>query len=83
MDKKAVGESLQRGKRSRFLAKEDIEAMTVHLSDAYNMHPYKGMWLVRCYHSFSAVGPDRAVRLVISWELGHERGQVTTVSLGR
>jgi hypothetical protein len=39
--------ALYTGKRYRFLAKKEIEAMTAHISNAYNMHPNKEMWLVR------------------------------------
>jgi len=47
MDEKAVCESLQTGKRYRFLAKKEIEAMKAHASNAYNMHSYKEIELIR------------------------------------
>jgi hypothetical protein len=47
MDEKAVWESLQTGKRYRFLAKKEIEAMQAYTSDACNTHSYKQIRLVR------------------------------------
>ena len=47
MDRKAVCESLQTGKRYRFLAKKEIEAIEAHISDAYNIYSYKEIRLIR------------------------------------
>jgi hypothetical protein len=47
MDKKAVGESLQTGKRSRFLVKKEIEALDTGSSNAHNTRPYKEIRLIR------------------------------------
>jgi hypothetical protein len=57
---KVVCKSLAMGKRSRFLAKKDIGATPLHTSDVYHIHCCKEIWLVRGYHSFSAVGPMRS-----------------------
>jgi len=59
MDEKAVCESLQTGKRYRFLAKKDIGAMETNLLNVYNIAFDNDIELVRCYRSFSAVGPHR------------------------
>ena len=47
MDEKAVCESLQTGKRYRFLAKKEIEALQAYTSDAYNTQSYKQIGLIR------------------------------------
>ena len=57
MDIKAVCRSFETGKRDRFLAKKEIGATQLYISDAYNTHCCKEKWLIRWYHSFSAVGP--------------------------
>jgi hypothetical protein len=47
MDRKAVCESLQTGKRYRFLAKKEIGATQLHASDVYHIFCCKEIWLVR------------------------------------
>ena len=47
IDKKAVGESLQMGKRYRFLAKKEIEGMQAHAFNTCNLHSCKEIWLIR------------------------------------
>jgi hypothetical protein len=47
MDTKVVCRSLETGKRYRFLAKKEIEAMQAYTSDACNTHSYKQIRLIR------------------------------------
>jgi hypothetical protein len=47
MDTKVVCRSLETGKRYRFLAKKEIEAMQADTSDACNTHSYKQIRLIR------------------------------------
>jgi hypothetical protein len=47
MDRNAVCKSLQTGKRYRFLAKKEIEAVEAHISNAYNTYSYKEIRLIR------------------------------------
>jgi hypothetical protein len=57
MDTKVVCRTLETGKRYRFLAQKESEAMQASTSDACNTPSYKQLCLIRCNHSFSAVGP--------------------------
>ena len=47
MDRKVVCESLQTGKRYRFLAKKEIGATQLHISGVYKTRCCKEIWLVR------------------------------------
>jgi len=46
-DEKTVSESVQTGKRYRFLAKKEIEAMRANASNACNIFSYKEIELIR------------------------------------
>jgi hypothetical protein len=46
-DEKAICKSLETGKRYRFLAKKEIGATQLHISDVYNTHCCMEIWLVR------------------------------------
>jgi hypothetical protein len=58
MDTQVVCQSLETRKRYRFLAKKAIETLQAYISDVCHTCPYKEICLMRCYHSFSAVGPS-------------------------
>jgi hypothetical protein len=47
MDTKVVCKSLKTGKRYRFLAKKEIEAMQANISNACNIQFYKEICLIR------------------------------------
>jgi hypothetical protein len=57
MDIKVVCMSLETGKRYRFLAKKEIEALQAYTASACNTHSSKEIRLIRFYHSFSSVSP--------------------------
>jgi hypothetical protein len=47
MDTNAVWKSLGTGKHYRFLAKKESGATQLHISEVYNTHCCKEIWLVR------------------------------------
>ena len=47
MATKVVCQTLKTGQRYRFLAKEEIEALQLHISDVYNTHCCMEIWLIR------------------------------------